>query len=93
MRIAVADFFGLTFLLFCSPKADAKIKDMPFKLKIKAMTKPIMETPNILSQKLQELFLKQQQQGLNFLETITTKYNKTQLPKTTRIAGLYQGQG
>jgi hypothetical protein len=66
---------------------------MPFKLKIKAMTKPIIHTPKILSQKLQELSQEQQQQVLKFLETITTKYDKTQLPKTTRIAGLSQGQG
>ena len=66
---------------------------MLFKLKIKAMTKPIIETPKILSQKLQELSQEQQQQVLKFLETITTKYDKTHPPQTTRIAGLYQGQG
>ena len=57
------------------------------------MTKPIIETPKILSQKLQELSQEQQQQVLKFLETITTKYDKTHPSKTTRIAGLYQGQG
>ena len=52
-----------------------------------------LDTNSPLFQTLQTLPVQQQQEILDFLESIVNQHHQTQITQTGRIAGLYQGQG
>jgi hypothetical protein len=52
-----------------------------------------LDTNSPLLQTLQTLPVQQQQEILDFLESIVNQHHQTQITQTARIAGLYQGQG
>ncbi|BAG01859.1 DUF2281 domain-containing protein [Microcystis aeruginosa] len=52
-----------------------------------------LDTNSPLLQTLQTLPVQQQQEILDFLESIVNQHHQTQITPTGRIAGLYQGQG
>ncbi|NCR27718.1 MAG: DUF2281 domain-containing protein [Microcystis aeruginosa LE13-04] len=52
-----------------------------------------LDTNSPLLQTLQTLPVQQQQEIIDFLESIVNQHHQTQITQTGRIAGLYQGQG
>ncbi|NCR55995.1 MAG: DUF2281 domain-containing protein [Microcystis aeruginosa L211-07] len=52
-----------------------------------------LDTNSPLLQTLQTLPVQQQQEILDFLESIVNQHHQTPITQTGRIAGLYQGQG
>lgn len=57
------------------------------------MTSNNLENNSSLLQTLKELPLQQQQEILDFLQSIVQQNKTTYTPQKGRIAGLYQGQG
>lgn len=57
------------------------------------MSKPTMKIAEILSKKIQVLSTEHQKQILNFAESVIKQSEKTEDKQSTRISGLYQGQG